>query len=653
MARLLKRSVKAACGDFLRSLLRDPSGNTLAIVAAAIVPLLAIVGGGIDMGRSYLSESRLQQACDSGVLAARKKLGSTVVLDGLVPASAATSGNRFFDINFGNGSYGTANRTFVMTLESDYSISGVATVDVPTTVMRLFSFTKVPVKVACEAKLNFSNTDVMMVLDTTGSMAETNPSDVKPKIEVLKSVVADFYTMLEGSKGPGIRIRYGFVPYSANVNVGGLLADSWVVNNWTYQSRETTAGAQVIWDYTYNDNWETISGSSPSVTASYYAGTYHPAEYHPAANENSSGYTSPAYYTCDTSAPSGDYAANTVVLSDISEPYVGPPAGTKRTRHMRLTENGKYYYLELSGSTCLIKYYDFLSLIREYDQITIPVSSPTTNYTYKPVTRDVTSWRTESNGCMEERDTYEITDYSNVDFTRALDLDIDRVPTAGNPATQWRPSYPNVIYERSLDYYGNGSFSVPPVTTTDAYLFHPADYGGLVVCPTASRKLAEISDPAVVTNYLASVNVSGSTYHDIGMIWGGRLLSPTGLFAADNADVPGKPTNRHLIFLTDGQTDARDLTYGAYGVEPLDQRRWSPSSTLSLTKVVENRFTVACEEVKKKNITVWVIGFGTTMTKMLKDCAGNGRWFQADDATQLNSAFAKIAASMGDLRISK
>jgi hypothetical protein len=37
----------------------------------------------------------------------------------------------------------------------------------------------------------------------------------------------------------------------------------------------------------------------------------------------------------------------------------------------------------------------------------------------------------------------------------------------------------------------------------------------------------------------------------------------------------------------------------------------------------------------------------------LKNCAGNGRWFQADDATQLNSAFAKIAASMGDLRISK
>jgi hypothetical protein len=137
------------------------------------------------------------------------------------------------------------------------------------------------------------------------------------------------------------------------------------------------------------------------------------------------------------------------------------------------------------------------------------------------------------------------------------------------------------------------------------------------------------------------------------MIWGGRLLSPTGLFAAENAALAGKPTNRHLIFLTDGQTEPRDIAYGAYGIEPLDRRRWTQSSALSLAQVVEKRFAVACNEVKKRNVTVWVIGFGTTMTQVMKDCAGNGRWFQADDATQLNTAFAKIAASMGDLRISK
>jgi Flp pilus assembly protein TadG len=649
MSHAFLKSVKLAGSNFLQSLLRDRSGNALAIVAGAIIPLLGIIGGGIDMGRSYLSETRLQQACDAGVLAARKKLGATVVLDGMVPAAVATQGNKFFEINYRNGAYGTNARNFVMTLEADYSISGVATVDVPTTVMRLFAFTKIPVRVTCEARLNFTNTDVMMVLDTTGSMNATNPSDPKTKLETLKDVVTDFHTMMEGSKGPGIRIRYGFVPYSTNVNVGGLLANNWVVDNWTYQSREVVSATSGVYDYTYTDNWVTISGTYSSVVESTYAGTWHP----PTVVASGEGpITVPGYYSCDTSAPAGSYTANAVLLSDTSTPWVGPPAGTRRVKHYRLTENGAYYWLSWNGTSCDIVRADYATLIREYDEITIPAATTTDNYRYAPIARSVTNWRSETYGCIEERATYEITDYANVDVTQALDLDIDLVPTAGVPATQWRPSYPNIIFERSLDYYGVGSFSVPAVTTTDAYLFQPTNAADLTTCPAPARKLAEMTN-SDVTSFLSGVTGSGSTYHDIGMIWGGRLLSSTGIFAADNADVVGKPTNRHLIFLTDGETAPRDVAYGAYGVEPLDQRRWSPASALSLTQVVEKRFTVACEEVKKKNITVWVIGFGTTVTNMLKNCSGAGRWFEANDAAQLNAAFAKIAASMGDLRISK
>ena len=39
--------------------------------AFSLIPILAMIGGGIDMGRGYLSQSRLQQACDAGVLAGR------------------------------------------------------------------------------------------------------------------------------------------------------------------------------------------------------------------------------------------------------------------------------------------------------------------------------------------------------------------------------------------------------------------------------------------------------------------------------------------------------------------------------------------------------------------------------------------------------
>lgn len=631
-------SCKRSTVRLLSRLARDRSGNTLMMVAASAAPLLAMIGGGIDMGRSYLSESRLQQACDAGVLAARKKLGSAVVADGNVPSEVGDVGYRFFNLNFRDGAYGTENRQFTMSLEQDYSISGTATVDVPTTIMQIFGNTNVPVSVNCEARLNFSNTDVMMVLDTTGSMAQTNPSDPDTRIGVLRTVVKSFWNQLEGAKAPGIRIRYGFVPYSTNVNVGHLLADDWVVDTWTYQSREfdhevTEPGTGTR---TYWDNFSYVSGSQNIFVQDSYPATYH----HPSFEYGS------GWYSCDEPAPNATgYSANYTLISETTD-------GTRTIRHYRRVINGTNYWVSRSGSTCNVVKAIYDNYTDEFDEITEPKPGNTVTYwRYAPLSRDVSNWRSETAGCIEERSTYQIDDYNNVDFTRALDLDLDTVPTAGNADTQWRPMYPNIIYIRKLNSATSNAFSIPEDVDKKNY-FQPKQAPGLIACPTPARNLAEMNE-AAIDSYLASLSVSGQTYHDIGMIWGGRLISPTGLFSTENADEPGRPTSRHLIFLTDGVTEPLDIAYSAYGIEPLDTRRWDKTSSDSLPETVEARFSVACNEVKKRNITVWVVGFGTVMTDMLKTCAGDGHWFQADDAAQLNDVFNKIAKAMGDLRISK
>ena len=627
----------------LSRLLHDRAGNTLALIAAGLLPLLAMVGGGIDMGRSYLAQSRLQQACDAGVLAARKKLGSARVADGIVPADVATIGGRFFNLNFQDGSYGTENRDFEMTLETDYAISGAATVDVPTTIMTLFGYTEMPISVSCEANLNFSNTDIMFVLDTTGSMRQQNEGDEKSRIDVLKDVVRSFHTQIEGSKSPDTRVRYGFVPYSVNVNVGSLLENDWVVNDWTYQSREdfgTEPGE--IGDYTYNANWTYVSGTMDTTVVGGYLATYHP----------NGGEAATAYWSCDTPPPASTSTSSYTLLSTTSEAYPGPPAGTKTVKHYSGLYNGDSFWVEQAGTTCVVKRTHYSNYLEEFDQITIPYTKTVLKYRYAAIPRDVRNWRSESNGCIEERDTYEIDDWDNVDLTRALDLDIDLVPTAGNAATQWRPQYPGVIYERSLDSSGDGSFTVDPVVTTDGWFFQPNSIASLVACPAPARQLAEM-DTTALNGFLDTITPAGATYHDIGMIWGGRLLSPTGLFAAENVDIDGKATSRHMIFLTDGETAPRDIAYGAYGIEPLDRRRWSEASSKSLTEVVEGRFGVACEEVKKRNITVWVIAFGTDMNPIMTECAGPGRSFVASNSAELQDVFSKIAAQMGDLRVSK
>ncbi|MEO1648193.1 MAG: pilus assembly protein TadG-related protein, partial [Pseudomonadota bacterium] len=61
-------------GGFLTELLKDSRANTIAIGAAAMVPLLAMVGGAVDASRYYMTETRLQAACDAGALAARRAM---------------------------------------------------------------------------------------------------------------------------------------------------------------------------------------------------------------------------------------------------------------------------------------------------------------------------------------------------------------------------------------------------------------------------------------------------------------------------------------------------------------------------------------------------------------------------------------------------
>ncbi len=652
-------SVKKAA-EFLRSLRRDRSGNAIMIVAAAALPLLAMIGGAVDMSRSYLSESRLQQACDAGVLAARKRLGSTVVGGGVVPAFVADAGNKFFNINFRNNTYGTANRNFVMTLEPDYSISGVATVEVPTTIMRLFGYSVVKLQAKCQAKVNFNNTDIMMVLDTTASMdAKAVATDANSKMVTMKTVIKNFHKQMEESKGPSIRVRYGFVPYSTNVNVGALLNDNWVVNtSWDYQTREVHHTVlDPVTTTSWNENYTAPTGTYSSTIASSY-----PATWHLPATEADSG-----YYSCDGPALPADTlnVQYTPQGAPVVTPWVGPPAGNKVVQHYRWRAHGESWRTETSGATCNVRHNDYNNYQYEYDYVTVPYQTSTTWYNYAKLPYNVANWRTDTQGCVEERKTYEIDDYTNVDFTRALDLDIRTVPNPTDDNTKWKPMYPAIVFARALDHSGGGSFSFPPVITDDFWLFQPNQVPNMVTCPTPARKLAEmpldtgspLTSNATLDAYLSSIVASGTTYHDIGMLWGARLLTSFGLFASENADVsPASPTSRHLIFLTDGQTEAYDIAYGAYGVEPLDRRRWNkeaPVGGLTLNQVVEKRFAVACDQAKADNITVWVIGFGTTVSPMMQTCAGNGHWFQANNASDLNVAFTQIAGSLGDLRISK
>ena len=648
---------------FLSRLLRDRAGNTLAIVAAALFPLLGLVGGAIDMSRGYLAESRLQQACDAGVLAARKRLGTEAAVDGQIPAQVGQFGQRFFNINFREGAYGSEDRQFTMALSEDYAVRGKATVQLPTTLMQVFAFTEIPIQVECEAQLNFANTDVMMVLDVTGSMAQTNPGDTDSRIGVLKSTVRSFYEQLAAAAAAGTRIRYGFVPYSTNVNVLPLLKDEWVADKWVYQSRDNEYVLE-LGTKTSETEPVRISGTATGTPHSVYNAVF----------DEQLGWTCP-------SKPADSYVQSEAKGASHSEPVLGPPAGIRTTQTIQRTRDGDGFTVSLAGTKCNVTRVFYSAYVDQFDRVTEPADVLKSKWRYGQYIYDVGDFRTRSNGCIEERETYLIDDYNHVDLTRALDLDIDLVPGSnrayrdlglveafefgskideeGKPkkpkklkydVSQWRPMYPDYEFMRELKYNNSGRFNTASSLTLDEYV-SPAVVR-TAQCPPPARKLAPMTTRQL-DDYLATLRPAGNTYHDIGMIWGGRLISPTGLFAAENGDLGGSPTKRNLIFLTDGETAPLDISYSSYGVEPLDQRRWKPGSPLSLTQTIEARFRFACMEVRKRNVTVWVVGFGTELTDVMKQCAGEGHYFEAADAAELNAAFAKIAKDMSELRIQR
>lgn len=612
-------------------LVSDTSGNVMVIAAASLFPLLALIGSGIDMGRGYLAQTRLQQACDAGALAARKRLGTMVAVGGQIPESVAETGQRFFNINFRQGSYGSLNRRFVMELEEDLSITGTATASVPTTIMGAFGFDEMEIAAHCTAQVSMPNTDIMMVLDVTGSMLFTNPGDSENRINVLRATVKNFHAQMEANKTQGTRIRYGFVPYSTNVNVGHLLRPEWLVNEWSYNYRVPSNGGSTEEQPIYETRYTYVSGSIVDSTAVYQetcpadTRTYELLEQWVDAEgwSNQRLRENGVAYSC-SQVDTNRYAVTSRSFHDHVYIWATRQTGTQTV------ENRKWRYAKMPFD---------LSFLQTSNSTTANIGGSASNPT--PI---MVSYR----GCIEERDTYEIDDYNNVDLSRALDLDIDRVPTPGVPATQWRPMLNELSWLREIRMNGRGTFT--PGTVVSSEEFVNAYWWGYGACPAPTRKLAEMNANEVA-NYVDNLVPNGSTYHDIGMIWGGRLLSPTGLFATENADVNGRSTSRHLIFLTDGETAPLDISYGSYGIEPLDRRRWKQTSPLSLTQTVERRFSFACEEVKKRNITVWVVSFGTDANPIMQNCAGPDRYFVADNAAELQQSFAEIVRRLGDLRI--
>ena len=673
--------------SFLQKLRSNTAGNTLAMAGMALFPLAAMIGGGVDVSRIYLVQTRLQQACDAGALAGRRQMAGGYW--GANNNAANTAANNMFRANFDTDAYGSYDGTTAFT-ENAGTVTGTATVKLDMAVMQMFGYGTKSVTVVCDASMAIPSTDVMFVLDITGSMNcpdtgsnycgnNGNVEASNARIKGLRSAVKCFYETLarrdsdedcgstpsSGSANTA-HLRFGFVPYSTNVNVGKLLPNDFLADNWTYQSREAVTRLEnVVVDY---------QAGTPYVYGNsfYYQGNW------------SSRNTVDTHYNVRNSN-----ACNSLQPDDYDEMSGNEgsrfgqdswTSGGNQITRWYTDESGTRYDYSTSYSSrqdrCRIRLRTRqLVERREYRQVDTPVYEQQqvfSHYDYKPVTFNVSglkaggsSWNNSIDlpvgnqgldtgvtwdGCIEERQTVRTTNFNPIP-TAAYDLDIDRVPTIGDPATQWGPLLNDAVWGR---YDSNGNQTTSTVASANT-LNRNFSY----TCANEARKLRRWDNPDDFDNYLDNLDAIGSTYHDIGLIWGARFLSPTGIFAAENATTDnGGAIDRHLIFMTDGDTVTSNSQYTSYGVEWYDRRRTSANSAPSsndLTTQVNSRFLAMCNAIKNQNITLWVVSFGNGVSSSsitnLQNCATSGKFYNAANSAQLLDNFRTIANDISQLRL--
>ncbi|GGB60591.1 pilus assembly protein [Blastomonas aquatica] len=622
----------------LNRLIASKRGNVLPIVAASILPMAAMIGGAVDMSRAYMVKSRIQQACDAGVLAGRRAMQQSNYSE-----AAKAQAQDFFDINFKEGYNDTTDVSFVTTNPSGTSkVLGTASTIMPTAIMGMFGKETIPIDVACEAELNLSNSDVTFVLDVTGSMNDSIPvggGGSIVKITALRNSVMSFYdTLANAATGSLARIRYGFVPYSTNVNVGEILYDTnqtWMnggntADSWNYQSR------RAIWRTTAVDcqvfggnqsfscptrNHSTVSGGGTNISlqncVNYgdnrggWGYGFNPNPSGTPIESTSGGLTTKTSYTAYSwgGRASGwsDYNDKQCVRQRTVE--------TESTTQEPGSTFVRWEYMQRTYPT-----YDFVRSIKTANPAVLTPSE---------INNSTSRWA----GCIEERDTIagSVIAYGSngitVDgSTNAHDLNIDAAPSSD--ATKWRPYWEQVYFQR------NGSRST--------------------ACPSKARLLSTMARTEV-QSYVNSLVAVGGTYHDVGLLWGARIASPQGIFASNVNASPGNggSVGRHVIFMTDGELTSYDFVASMYGTESLDRRVTGGSNNPTQLERQRRRYLAICEAIKGKGIRLWVIAFGTTLTNDLQTCASTGSAYTAANSTALNTAFQNIAKQISELRLTK
>ncbi|GAC1505955.1 MAG: hypothetical protein NVS2B1_15630 [Bradyrhizobium sp.] len=198
----------------LDRLRRDQRGNIAVIFAIALLPLVSFTGAAIDYSRANNARTSMQSALDSVALMLSKDL-----TQGLIKASDInTKAQDYFNALYTNkdaAQSATVTATYTpSTATTAATILVTGSGSIMTDFMTVIGFPKMSFNTSSTATWGTSLLRVSLVLDNTGSMAQSN------KIGALKTAAQNLVTQLLALARNDGDVYISVVPFALDVNVG-------------------------------------------------------------------------------------------------------------------------------------------------------------------------------------------------------------------------------------------------------------------------------------------------------------------------------------------------------------------------------------------------------------------------------------------------
>ncbi|MCR9130485.1 MAG: pilus assembly protein [Alphaproteobacteria bacterium] len=191
--------------DRFKRLAASRAGNVSVAFALALAPLTASVGGAVDYTRTFTIGSEIQNALDTGVLAAAS-LSQTRPAEEVVRAyvEAAIAEHR------------GVIESLVVTVTPNVAlnartVAAEATVTVPTVLLGVAGIERLALSRGSEATEQVRNLEISLVLDVSGSMSGS-------KIEALREAAAEFVQVVMAGEVSDMT-SISIIPYNGGVRL--------------------------------------------------------------------------------------------------------------------------------------------------------------------------------------------------------------------------------------------------------------------------------------------------------------------------------------------------------------------------------------------------------------------------------------------------